>query len=81
MGLSYVWKRYNSTILKLLRQSTVSALIGFISEAVDDQVETYIYYHYQGPGEALGIIYETLQSILMVGRNSCETVLNIYSQT
>ena len=27
-------------ILKLLRQSTVSALIGFISEAVDDQVET-----------------------------------------
>ena len=27
-------------ILKLLRQSTVSALIGFISEAVVDQVET-----------------------------------------
>ena len=26
--------------LKLLRQSTVSAPIGFISEAVDDQVET-----------------------------------------
>ena len=31
---------YNNIILKLLRHSTVSAPIGFISEAVDDQVET-----------------------------------------